>query len=208
MSTSPSTNFITNKMCPFAQKAWIALEASNTPHEFKEISLYGVNGKPKWFLKLNPQGTVPVLSIGDTVIPDSDLILDYIASGSGSVGNDDKLVLDDTNSKLVGSVTMWRRSISERVIPIGKKAVLGGSKQDLFKLLKELDKSVEGPYLCGEILTVADCAAFPFLWRIDQEFGPLTKEAHGCGNFRKWIDMCGDTKAFRKTVQNSWWWWW
>ena len=40
-----STRFITNKMCPFAQKAYIALEVSNAPYEMEEISLYGAGGK-------------------------------------------------------------------------------------------------------------------------------------------------------------------
>ena len=40
-----TTRFITNKMCPFAQKAYIALEVANAPYEMEEISLYGPNGK-------------------------------------------------------------------------------------------------------------------------------------------------------------------
>ena len=38
--------FITNKRCPFAQKAWIALESSEVGYDMREISLYGVGGKP------------------------------------------------------------------------------------------------------------------------------------------------------------------
>mmetsp|Transcript_22318 Transcript_22318/g.26495 ORF Transcript_22318/g.26495 Transcript_22318/m.26495 type:complete len:240 (-) Transcript_22318:7-726(-) len=213
MSSASSTKFVTNKMCPFAQKAWIALEVSNTLYEFKEISLYGSNGKPDWFWKLNPLGTVPVLSCNDgaSVIPDSELILDYIGSGPVEIGagaDHNKLALDPTNVDLVDSVKMWRRRISEKVIPLGKSAVLGGGEKDLFQLLKELNENVEGPYLCGDSLTLADCASFPFLWRIDQEFGPLTEESHGCGKFRIWLDLCQDSDAFSKTVQSSWWWWW
>ena len=46
----------TNKMCPFAQKAWIALEekkaAHGVPFKSEEINLYGAGGKPGWFLKV------------------------------------------------------------------------------------------------------------------------------------------------------------
>lgn len=213
MSTTSSTTFVTNRMCPFAQKAWIALEASNIPYDLKEISLYGSNGKPDWFLKLNPLGTVPVLSCdhGATVIPDSELILDYIGSGVlgvGGGGGHNELELDPTDVKLVDSVKMWRKRISEMVIPVGKKAVIGGGRQDLLRLLKELNEFVDGPYLCGDILTLADCTAFPFLWRIDQEFGPLTEEKHGCGKFRNWLDFCEGSESFKRTIQGSWWWWW
>ena len=79
-----STTFVTNRACPFAQKAWIALEACQAPFEMKEVSLYGNNGKPDWFLELNPAGTVPVLECfgGAVVLPDSDLILDQICTGA------------------------------------------------------------------------------------------------------------------------------
>jgi len=48
----------------------------------EEISLYGKNGKPDWFLELNPDGTVPVLECygGAIILPDSDLILDNIGT--------------------------------------------------------------------------------------------------------------------------------
>ncbi len=165
----------------------------------EEISLYGANGKPKWFLQLNPSGTVPVLNIDDgkTILPDSELILDYIASEqnkitSSYVKNDDIL-----SSK----VKKWRKNITEKVIPIGKRAVLGGSKDQLDKLLAELDEQVEGPFLCGNSLTVADCSAFPFIWRLDQEFGVD-------GKLKEWLRICEQEHAFRKSIQKAWWWWW
>jgi glutathione S-transferase len=191
--------FITNKMCPFAQKAWIALETSNIPFTLEEISLYGAGGKPSWFLKLNPAGTVPVLNIktsnGQIVLPDSELILDYVAKNNSDNGNDDL------------KVKSWRESISQKVIPIGKRAVLNGganTKEALYQLLDELEQDVDiqGPYLCGNEVTVADCCAFPFLWRIDQEFG--IKD----GKIKDWLNVCQNEEAFQKTIQNAWWWWW
>jgi len=92
------------------------------------------------------------------------------------------------------------------MLPVGKKAVLGGSTGKLMSMLKEMDKDVVGPYLCGNKVTLADCAAFPFLWRLDSEFGPLEKK--GCTKIREWLDKCGETEAFSRTIQSSWWWWW
>ena len=43
-AAAKSTQFITNKRCPFAQKAWIALESSDTAYDMKEIGLYGSGG--------------------------------------------------------------------------------------------------------------------------------------------------------------------
>jgi glutathione S-transferase len=207
-NASPAvTRLVTHKMCPFAQKAWIALECSEQPYELEEISLYGSCGKPSWFLKLNPSGTVPVLVCngGAVVLPDSDLILDAIESGStraiqGSETVD--LMLLENDLSLAESVKAWRSSINE-MLPVGKKAVLSGATAPLLKLLQDMDANVVGPYLVGDQVTTADCHAFPFLWRIETEFGLANYP-----KIQSWLDMCSQQPAFQKTIQPSWWWWW
>ena len=201
-----------------AQKAWIALEASNTPYTLEEISLYGSNGKPSWFLKLNPAGTVPVLNIdtsnGNVVLPDSDLILDYIHDNGLSTSSTST---DTTNKEKIDS---WRDIVNTKLIPIGKKAVLSSgsssSKQKLYDLLSDMDTKLSNEqqqynndnkntkYLCGNEITVADCCLFPFLWRIDQEFG-----IEEYTNLNQWLHTCcRNEDVFGKTIQRSWWWWW
>ena len=200
---TPEARFITNTMCPFAQKAWLALECAGVPYKLEEISLYGANGKPNWFWELNPKGTVPVLvCAGDgdpvVVLPDSDLILDYIEQGK----------IDGAASLLVGTSSNilareWRTVINEKLIPAGKQAVLGGSKQNLLDILKLLDKKAKRPFLLGDDVTTADCHAFPFLWRIHQEFGLGEYPA-----LARWLDHCCQHPDFRKTIKEPWWWWW
>jgi len=192
-----NTRFVTNKMCPYAQKAWIALEASKTEYKMEEISLYGTNGKPKWFRELNPKGTVPVLVCdnGNIVLPDSELILDYLGDDS---------CLTPTNESEKEIVKMWRNDIAQRLAPIGKNAVLRSQEDDLYALLNSLNDRVVGPYLCGNRVTVADCAAFPFFWRIEQEFGCL----EDCKKLYDWLQLCKKEKAFKRTIQHNWWWWW
>lgn len=214
-----TTKFVTNKMCPFAQKVWIALEAAGAPYEMAEVGLYGADGKPDWFWDLNPDGTVPVLVChgGAVVYPDSDLALDKIGDGSAVLsvegaasGADSLLIISKQNpdEKTERRIKQWRRSINN-MLPIAKKAVLGGSRSEKDKLwgvLKEIDADVVGPYLCGESVTVADCAAFPFLWRLNDEFG--ADELGDYDNLQAWLKTCNANPAFSKTVQSSWWWWW
>ena len=210
---------MTNGNCASAQKVWIALEAAGAPYELAEVSLYGANGKPDWFWDLNPDGTVPVLVChgGAVVYPDSDLALDKIADGSAipldstSSGNKDTLRTwttgddDLETTELQKRVQTWRTSINN-MLPVGKKAVLGGNQKDkeqLFGVLQEMETQVVGPYLCGEQVTVADCAAFPFLWRLHDEFG-----LDQYPKLQAWLQTCNGNPAFSKTVQSSWWWWW
>ena len=202
------TQFVTNKRCPFAQKAWIALEASETPYNMREVSLYGTGGKPDWFWKLNPQGTVPVIAVGDdAVFADSELILNAVSDGRIS-GSMDGLL--QVNSRLIDEeiaiANQWRSMISKQLAPVGKSAVLGGSLPKLRSLLQELNTMVAGVYLVGDKMTVADCAAFPFFWRIDNEFGI---GGDGEENLRKWLDTCMETPEIKRTIPSSgWWWWW
>lgn len=203
-----ATRFVTNKMCPFAQKAWIALEVSKTPYELEEVSLYGSGGKPDWFWELNPKGTVPVLVCdgGAVVIPDSDLILDEIEKGVVVPTNIKFAAADDSgsDSEVSNRVKEWRTAIN-KMLPIGKKAVLSRSSVgNLHDTLRTLDSKVVGTYLTGDKITVADCHAFPFLWRINNEFG-LSSDYP---NLSRWLDTCCKQAAFKKTIQSSWWWWW
>ena len=88
LSTTADLVLVTNRLCPYAQRAHIALAASGLKYETKvhcfhsichllfgsiyklviptsqEVGLYGHGGKPKWFLELNPKGQVPVLILG------------------------------------------------------------------------------------------------------------------------------------------------
>ena len=76
--------FITNRMCPYAQKVWMALEVLEIPYTMVEIPLYGPNGKPDWFLQYNPKGTVPVLVI-ITSQPSSSASGSSCSSSTGSL---------------------------------------------------------------------------------------------------------------------------
>lgn len=210
MTESSPVRLITNKKCPFAQKAWLALECSQIPYKMEEISLYGAGGKPAWFWKLNPAGTVPVLvqELGSNtqVWPDSDLILKAIAEGE-VLHDKNKLKISELDSQAIDE---WRKSINE-MLPIGKKAVSGqGNKSSLAKLLQdELESKLSNDntdYLVGNSITIADCHAFPFLWRLDQEFG--LANGLNCPKLGDWVDKRSKQAEFRKTIQSAWWWWW
>jgi glutathione S-transferase len=123
-------------MCPFTQKAWIALEVSQAPYESQEIPLNGNGGKLDWFRKLNPAGTVPVLvcNNGAAVFPDSDLILYALESDQAALSetpSGNPLLLSKSDDLAVyQSVKAWRSRINQ-MPPVGKRAVLSGTKAPL-----------------------------------------------------------------------------
>ncbi|UZE46731.1 glutathione S-transferase family protein [Rhodopseudomonas sp. P2A-2r] len=70
---------ISHKLCPYVQRAAIALGEKGVAFERIDIDLAA---KPDWFLAMSPLGKVPVLQVssgtGDAVLFESNVICEYI----------------------------------------------------------------------------------------------------------------------------------
>src|SRR5882724_2819665 len=66
---------ISHKLCPYVQRAVIALTEKGVPFERIDIDLAS---KPDWFLAISPLGKTPVLQVGNTAIFESAVILEYL----------------------------------------------------------------------------------------------------------------------------------
>ncbi len=77
---------ISHKLCPYVQRAVIALAEKGVPFERIDIDLAN---KPDWFLKLSPLGKVPVLVVateqGEVALFESNVICEYIEDTQGGV---------------------------------------------------------------------------------------------------------------------------
>ena len=70
---------VSHKLCPYVQRAVIALNEKGVPFERIDIDLAN---KPDWFLKISPLGKVPVLTVatgtGEVALFESNVICEYI----------------------------------------------------------------------------------------------------------------------------------
>jgi glutathione S-transferase len=66
---------ISHVLCPYVQRAVIALKEKDVDFERIDIDLAN---KPDWFLALSPLGKVPVLKVGEDVIFESAVIAEYL----------------------------------------------------------------------------------------------------------------------------------
>jgi glutathione S-transferase len=66
---------IGHKLCPYVQRAVIALTEKGVAFERIDIDLAN---KPDWFVAISPLGKTPVLQVGDTAIFESAVILEYL----------------------------------------------------------------------------------------------------------------------------------
>ena len=75
---------ISHKLCPYVQRAVIALNEKGVAFERVDIDLAN---KPAWFLKISPLGKVPVLTVasdeGDIALFESNVICEYIEETQG-----------------------------------------------------------------------------------------------------------------------------
>lgn len=62
-------------LCPYVQRAAIALDEKG--QEFERVTIDLAN-KPDWFKAISPLGKVPLLQVGDAVIFESAVILEYL----------------------------------------------------------------------------------------------------------------------------------
>ena len=66
---------ISHRLCPYVQRAVIALSEKGVAFERIDIDLAN---KPDWFLAISPLGRTPVLQVGDVPIFESAVILEYL----------------------------------------------------------------------------------------------------------------------------------
>ena len=76
---------ISHKLCPYVQRAVIALTEKGVPFERIDIDLAN---KPDWFLKISPLGKVPVLVVtgddgNEVALFESNVICEYIEETQG-----------------------------------------------------------------------------------------------------------------------------
>jgi glutathione S-transferase len=72
---APHLKLISHKLCPYVQRAVIALTEKAVAFERVDVDLAN---KPEWFLAISPLGKAPVLQVGGVPIFESAVILEYL----------------------------------------------------------------------------------------------------------------------------------
>src|SRR3954470_19598948 len=72
---SAKLRLVSHKLCPYVQRAVIALTEKGVPFERIDIDLAN---KPDWFLAISPLGKTPVLQVCNKAIFESAVILEYL----------------------------------------------------------------------------------------------------------------------------------
>ena len=72
---APPLKLVSHHLCPYVQRAVIALAEKGVAHERVYVDLAD---KPPWFRAISPLGKVPLLMVGDDVLFESAVICEYL----------------------------------------------------------------------------------------------------------------------------------
>ncbi|NUN06829.1 MAG: glutathione S-transferase family protein [Bdellovibrio sp.] len=186
-----------------AGRCFWALEELGLPYEVMPIDMRAKEHKSESFLRLNPNGKVPVLVDGDFVLWESMAITNYLVKKHKSplaAQNDQEegLVLQWSFWALVEFQTpavSWL--IQEFFVPEDKRnhQVIDNAKKSLPHLLNVLDGALHGKtYLVSERFSVADinvASVVNILIGLKYDLSPYA-------NVQKWFKSCSERPAFKK----------
>ncbi|MGJ4889780.1 glutathione S-transferase family protein [Bradyrhizobium sp. HKCCYLRH3099] len=160
---SPSLKLISHTLCPYVQRAVIALTEKGIAFERIDIDLAN---KPDWFLKLSPLGKVPVLVVptpqGEVALFESNVICEYIeeTQGGAKLHPQDALARAqhrawmEFGSAILGDLWGLETTQDAQVFAAKREALTA-------KFARVEDALGEGPYFAGAQFSLVDAVFAP-----------------------------------------------
>jgi len=155
----PKLTLISHHLCPYVQRAAIALGETDVAFERRDIDLAN---KPDWFLKLSPLGKVPMLVVDDDVVLfESTVIAQYVDEIAGGT-----LLSSDPLEKY--RQLAWLKYASQTIAGIGRlysannRYALDSARTSLKDKFRRLEENLQaGPWFANEHFTLVDAAFAP-----------------------------------------------
>jgi glutathione S-transferase len=154
---------ISYDICPFAQRVIMFLEEISQDYSIEYID---ISNKPDWFVELSPLGKVPILRIGDEVLFESNVMLDYL----NDIFKSKFYPMDD----LVKAKQKALIEFSSNVLKTQWEMLVSVTNEDaknqydlLIQQLTYLEMQVkQQPYFNGSMISMVDIAFAPLLQRL------------------------------------------
>ena len=177
---------------PNGQKASIALEELELPHTVHPIDLGKLEQKKEWFLRLNPNGRIPVIvdrENDDHVVFESGAILLYLAEKTGRLLPADPAARSQVIQWLMfqmGGIgpMQGQANVFYRYAPEPIPYAIERYQNETRRLYEVLDRRLSGrDYLVGDY-SIADIASFT--WVSAHEWSGVSLD--GLGHVRRWLE--------------------
>ncbi len=151
------------RRCPYAIRARLALLASNTICEIREVKL---SAKPPEMVALSPKATVPVLHLPDGRVIDESLdIMRWALAQNdpqGWLGRSDEALIAGNDGPFKHHLDRYKYPNRHGTDPAEHCAAA-------LDLLRPLEARLQAsPYLCGDLMGLTDAALMPFVRQFAQ----------------------------------------
>lgn len=200
---------ITSEVCPFAQRAHMALIEKGLEFTVREVDLAN---KPAWFEEISPYSKVPVLKVDDEVVWESSIVNEFIDErfpdtplmpGSPWLRAQARIWIDYCNMRWVEDFY--------GLLSAGEPDLQGELRDKVIRDLVYMETEgmaalSEGPYWLGASVSLVDLAYWPFFER----FGMLSHYREvaipdTCPRLRAWCVLMAERQSVRETMhEDSW----
>lgn len=204
-----SIHFYFNPNCPYAQRSWMTLLELEIDFEPVEIAL-GKDNKTEWYLSMNPNGTVPTIKHGETIVYESSVVNEYLCEVF-----DDRATLMPSNSAARARLRTLILRCDAKFVKLAYSYLSHKRQNDpakneqlqtqLIEELSFLDETIGktgGTYFLGEKVSLVDLSYLPFFERqivalsVWKNFEIKQKNLP---YLNKWLDSMFDRESFVKT---------
>ncbi|MDB5489264.1 MAG: glutathione S-transferase family protein [Reyranella sp.] len=145
-------------LCPYVQRAAIALAEKGVPFERRDVDLAN---KPAWFMAISPLGKVPLLQVDDDVLFESAVIVEYLDETRGpKLHPEDALVRARHRAWMEFSSSILADIWTIETTP--EQAVFDAKVQTLREKFVRLEGELgTGPWFAGEAFSLVDAVFAP-----------------------------------------------
>ena len=146
------------RRCPYAIRARLAVLASGTVCEIREVKL---SAKPAEMLAISPKATMPVLQLPDGRVIDESLdIMRWALARNdpeGWLGRSDDALIAGNDGPFKHHLDRYKYPDQHRTDPVEHRTAA-------CDLLHPLEARLQAsPYLCGDAMGLTDAALMPFV---------------------------------------------
>ena len=185
------------------QRAVIVLRAKDVEFDVTYINL---REKPDWFLAISPHGKVPVLSVNDQPLFESNAIAEFLDENTSPRLHPEDLIKRARNRAWTDYVPDFSKQLNTVTYAKSREAldsVLAEPPAALQRLEDAIanERDNDGPYFNGSTLCLVDAAYAPFLMRfsiVDQYLQTGLLEAFP--KLKAWRDALLETDAVKESV--------
>ncbi len=188
---------ISFNLCPFVQRSVIVLNQKNIAYDIEYIDLMN---KPEWFLKISPLGKVPVLQVGNEVLFESAIIMEYLDEvnppslhPTNPLQKAKARAWIEFSSHLLGLQYQWTHAKTQ----VDSEAKMAALSDGLQKFAAE----AKGPWFAGEDMQLVDVATAPLFTRFNWIQTQIPDDLFGKNSFlREYAKLIDSTDSIRRSV--------